>query len=172
MLLPLVSGFSPFPPVSVCGTGAHTLGSGFSRQRGILRFGTCFSLPLGLRSYVGGLPSRRPYVLGRTFLRPGRIFLLRPRLPVNAYRQYRNFNLLSIAYAFRPRLRSRLTPGGRTFPGETSGFRRRGFSPRSRYSFRHSHYRFVRMSFRSCFALAVRSPTKSLSQLPRLRYTV
>ena len=29
--------------------------------------------------------------------------------------QYRNFNLLSIDYAFRPRLRSRLTQSGRTF---------------------------------------------------------
>ena len=33
-------------------------------------------------------------------------------------RQYRNFYRLSIIYAFRPRLRSRLTPGGRTFPGK------------------------------------------------------
>ena len=31
-------------------------------------------------------------------------------------RQYRNFYRLSIIYAFRPRLRSRLTLGGRTFP--------------------------------------------------------
>ena len=30
--------------------------------------------------------------------------------------QYRNINLLSIGYAFRPRLRSRLTLGGRPFP--------------------------------------------------------
>ena len=34
----------------------------------------------------------------------------------NAYWRYRNINLLSITYAFRPRLRSRLTQGGRTFP--------------------------------------------------------
>ena len=33
-------------------------------------------------------------------------------------RQYRNFYRLSIIYAFRPRLRSRLTPSGRTFPGK------------------------------------------------------
>ncbi len=31
-------------------------------------------------------------------------------------RRYRNINLLSIDYAFRPRLRSRLTLGGRAFP--------------------------------------------------------
>jgi hypothetical protein len=34
----------------------------------------------------------------------------------NIMRQYRNIYLLSIDYAFRPRLRSRLTLGGRTFP--------------------------------------------------------
>ena len=31
-------------------------------------------------------------------------------------RGYRNINLFSIDYAFQPRLRSRLTQGGRTFP--------------------------------------------------------
>ena len=34
----------------------------------------------------------------------------------SGYWRYRNINLLSITYAFRPRLRSRLTQGGRTFP--------------------------------------------------------
>ena len=33
----------------------------------------------------------------------------------NDFRWYRNINLLSIAYAFRPRLRSRLTLSGRAF---------------------------------------------------------
>src|SRR5438552_804675 len=35
----------------------------------------------------------------------------------DAMRWYRNINLFSIAYAFRPRLRARLTPGGLTSPG-------------------------------------------------------
>ena len=35
---------------------------------------------------------------------------------LTAYRRYRNFHRLSIAYAFQPRLRSRLTLGGRAFP--------------------------------------------------------
>ena len=39
-LLPLVLGFSPHPPVSVCGTGAFTLPSSFSRQCRITKFGT------------------------------------------------------------------------------------------------------------------------------------
>ena len=34
----------------------------------------------------------------------------------NEHRQYRNINLLSIGYACQPRLRSRLTLGGRPFP--------------------------------------------------------
>ena len=38
---------------------------------------------------------------------PGRALWLRPHSSVNT--QYRNFNLLSIDYGFRPRLRSRLT---------------------------------------------------------------
>ena len=42
--------------------------------------------------------------------------ILRPS--ITPTRWYRNINLLSIDYAFRPRLRIRLTPGGRTFPGK------------------------------------------------------
>ena len=38
MLLPIVLGFSPHLPVSVCGTGNRSLLSGFSRQRGISNF--------------------------------------------------------------------------------------------------------------------------------------
>ena len=36
----------------------------------------------------------------------------------NSHRQLRNINRMSIAYASRPRLRVRLTPGGRTCPGK------------------------------------------------------
>src|SRR6476646_4084447 len=38
-----------------------------------------------------------------------------PPLLITAGRWYRNINLLSIVYAFRPRLRSRLTLSGRAF---------------------------------------------------------
>jgi hypothetical protein len=63
------------------------------------------------RIYLG-----RPLGLERTFLivrRP-----LSPRHPIahNAPGWYGNINPLSIAYAFRPRLRIRLTLGGFTFP--------------------------------------------------------
>ena len=36
---------------------------------------------------------------------------------------------MSIGYAVRPDLRTRLTQGGRALPLETLGFRRMGFSP-------------------------------------------
>ena len=48
-LLPLVLGFSPHPPVSVCGTGTHALNSSFSRQCGITLFGT-ITYPSRLRN--------------------------------------------------------------------------------------------------------------------------
>ena len=56
-------------------------------------------------------------------------------------RWYRNINLLSIAYAFRPRLRSRLTLSGRAFLRKPWAFGGGGFSPLFRYSYRHSHFK-------------------------------
>ena len=66
--------------------------------------------------------------------------------------QYRNFNLLSIDYGFRPRLRSRLTQEQISFTLETLDIRPGGFPPPSRYSFRHSLFLTLHSSFRYCFA--------------------
>ena len=55
--------------------------------------------------------------------------LLRPRLLQRLPWWCRNINLLSIAYASRPRLRYRLTRGRIILPQETLGLRRPGFSP-------------------------------------------
>ena len=66
-LLPLVLGFSPHPPVSVCGTGTITLDSGFSRQCEITGFGTYNSLPIApwkLRAY---LTTQISSMFGRAF---------------------------------------------------------------------------------------------------------
>ena len=49
----------------------------------------------------------------------------------------RNINLLSIAYAYPPRLRSRLTPGRKTWPGNPWVYGGRGFHPPYRYSCLH-----------------------------------
>jgi hypothetical protein len=58
----------------------------------------------------------------------------------------RNINLPSIGYAFRPRLRSRLTLGGFTFPRKPEAFGERDSHPFNRYSFRHYHWQSVHSS--------------------------
>ena len=54
------------------------------------------------------------YTLVPAFPFPARALLLRPHSSV--HKQYRNFNLLSIDYGSRPRLRPRLTQGRSAFP--------------------------------------------------------
>ena len=52
---------------------------------------------------------------------------------------WRNINRLPIGYALGPRLRSRLTLGGLTFPRKPCAFGGRASHPSCRYSFRHTH---------------------------------
>ena len=92
-LLPLALGFSPHLPVSVCGTGSSL--RLFSPQS-IADFPTCSSVPFARRDQ-----------------RPGSAISMCQLFRV---RRLRNFNRMCIDYAFRPRLSSRLTLGGRTFP--------------------------------------------------------
>ena len=112
MLLPSALGFSPHPPVSVYGTGTlqtiaafldawlthfPTLVRSASRLWIATRFFLCdssFACP--------GIPF------------PGCAFHTCPHSSVLT--QYRNLNLLSIGYVFRPRLRSRLTQGRSALP--------------------------------------------------------
>ena len=51
----------------------------------------------------------------------------------------RNINLLSIDYAFQPRLRFRLTLGGITFPRNPQVYGEKDFHLLYRYSYRHNH---------------------------------
>lgn len=65
---------------------------------------------------------------------------LMPASPaINLARGCRNINRLSIGYALGPRLRSRLTLGGLTFPRKPWAFGGRASHPSCRYSFRHTH---------------------------------
>ena len=115
IILSLTLGFSPHLPVSVCGTGTFTLTSGFSWQYEITCFGTIFPSPSQLLLKVDGFAYPQASLLGRA--QP----TARSRYPSasphrsNKYWWYWNLNQLSIAYALRPRLRSRLTLSGRTF---------------------------------------------------------
>ena len=110
-------GFSPRLPVSVCGTGTFYLARSFSWQCEIRNFGTLFpSLSQLSLMWKRDLPRFQPYCLDAHIQQCAYPILLRPSIAQTIKRWYRNINLLSIAYAFQPRLRSRLTLGGRAFP--------------------------------------------------------
>ena len=119
--------------MSVYGTDAlSSKFRSFSRQRSHSGFfETCVSNTLRLSdtcvSY--GLRPTRSIVGSPDFLRPS----------IAPTSWYRNINLSSIDYAFRPRLRFRLTPGGRTFPGKPWVFGDRNSHPVCRYSCLHGH---------------------------------
>ena len=60
-------------------------------------------------------------------------------------------NLLSIVYALRPRLRSRLTLGGRTFPRKPWVYGGQEFNLAYRYSCLHSHFLTLHIDFHRRF---------------------
>ena len=69
----------------------------------------------------------------------------------NVYGRCRNINLPSIHYAFRPRVRVRLTLGGFTFPRKPYAFGVQDFHLHYRYSYRHSHLHTLHRSLRYGF---------------------
>ena len=62
-----------------------------------------------------------------------------------------NINRISIDYAFQPRLRSRLTLGGLTWPRKPLAFGGWVSRPSYRYSCQHTHLSALHMSSRSYF---------------------
>ena len=112
MLLPSALGFSPHPPVSVYGTG---------NVQAIAAF---LDGPSTLFATLVRSASRYP--VARRICQPYRSFAYsRYSIPghasfpcphSSAVHQCRNINLLSIGYAFRPRLRSRLPQGRSALP--------------------------------------------------------
>ena len=60
-------------------------------------------------------------------------------------------NLLSIVYALRPRLRSRLTLGGRAFPRKPWVYGGQEFNLSYRYSCLHSHFLTLHLAFQRGF---------------------
>jgi hypothetical protein len=102
-----------------------------------------------------------PTCLNRDDLHPADLSLLRYPFVQTHHRQFRNFNLIPITYAFRPRLRGRLTLSGLAllrkpwvFGGEVSRLS-------SRYSYRHNLFHFVQRSLRTTFALQWNAPLPS-----------
>ena len=93
--------------------GRYKRNSGFSwllaHQHPYYNFGPHHSFPLH-----GGFSYHTGILLVPVFPFPALAFSLRPH-SADLYR-YRNFNLLSIDYVFRPRLRPRLTQGRSALP--------------------------------------------------------
>ena len=115
IVLSLTLGFSPHLPVSVCGTGTYSLISGFSWQCEIDSFGTIFPPRHTSCFSPSGFAYPIHSVLGHALPTACSVYPPASPLHSNDFRWYRNLNLLSIAYNFRSRLRSRLTLSGRTF---------------------------------------------------------
>ena len=106
------------PPTCVgfrYGQHSDTLYRSFSRKRGITEFVSASALLFTSRSreppfVAPGLLTAPPTGLNRTIHQSGSATLLRPSCR-NHPCWFRNINLIPIAYAFRPRLRDRLTLG-------------------------------------------------------------
>ena len=99
----------------------------------------------GLRICLQAVPS-----MARS--RPSDPPLSLPRSPsVNSIPERRNINPLSIEYAFRPLLRIRLTPGGRTCPGKPWDSGDQDSHLVFRYSCPHNHFHAVHRAFRHNF---------------------
>ena len=105
MLLPSALGFSPHPPVSVYGTGAIQTIAAFL-DAWLTLFPTLNSVRITSSDCLTDLPARLLPRLPRDSI-PASALPLRPHSSVIS--RYRNFNLLSIGYVFRPGLRPRLT---------------------------------------------------------------
>src|SRR6202521_2814705 len=70
-------------------------------------------------------------------------------------------NQLSIIYALRPRLRSRLTLGGRTFPRKPWVYGEAEFNRLYRYSCLHSHFQALQFKSPSTFNVLGTLPYRS-----------
>ena len=96
-----------------------------------------------------------------------------PTSRLNPTCRCRNVRLLSIGYAFRPLLRCRLTPGGRTCPGKPWDSGDRNFHPVFRYSCPHNRWWEVHRRLRArLLPVPPRSPTTGLAAGPRIRRDV
>ena len=110
-------GFSPRLRVSVCGTVAPC-------TRIEVFLGSVIRASLRAKSSphrTSGLTTTRiclgdpPTCLDRHYHPPADLSLLRHPIAQTRMKRFRNFNRIPIAYAFRPRLRGRLTLSGLSF---------------------------------------------------------
>ena len=116
-VISLILGFSPRLPVSVCGTGTISLLSSFSRQCGFVSFHTCFLSPsrLSLVKQRTSL-SLKPNRLDGLYHQPALTILLCHCIVIQLIAVQEYQPVVHRLRLYRPRLRSRLTLGGRAFP--------------------------------------------------------
>ena len=91
------------------GTGTRHLPRRFSRRHGFRDFAPCGARHPVSDLVAGGFPYRPSYAVTPESNNRDLLSYPVPPLVIAVATWYRNINLLSIAYAFRPRLRSRLT---------------------------------------------------------------
>ena len=126
--------------MSVCGTGVHIVQQ---------RFFLAVALPALASNWPGpcGTPTSSRVTDSTTASRA-----------FNLYVRCGNINPLSIVYAFRPWLRSRLTLGGITFPRKPQTYGEQDFHLLYRYSCRHTHLLPLQPFFRSTFTADSNAP--------------
>ena len=116
----------------------------FSWKLRINEFATPRRLPLALSSLRASVCVCRLLPAPTTGLNrvpfPGSPTFLRPCLLQRHALRCRNINLLAIDYAFRPRLRTRLTLGGRAWPRKPEVFGEEDSHLLYRYSCLHLHF--------------------------------
>jgi hypothetical protein len=112
-----------------------------------------------------------PTCLNRDNLYPADLSLLRNPIVQTHRRRFRNFNLIPITYAFRPRLRGRLTLRGLALLRKPWVFGGKVSRLSYRYSYRHTHFCFVQRSLRTTFTLQQNAPLPDVSEdtNPQLR---
>ena len=148
-------GYSPRPPVSVCGTVTTEVNSAgaFLGSMGSLSSWALSALLITSRRYdppfvARGLLASPPTGLNRAIHQPGSATLLRPSCGNHPW-WCRNINLLPITYAFRPRLRDRLTLGRLTLPRNPWAYGERVSHSFYRYSSLHKLFQALQRSLPS-----------------------
>ena len=127
---------------------------GFSRKHGISH---SLLAEAWSRHHLSALTTWRiclpgpPTGLNRDVQHPDDLSFSVPPSLITYHRWCRNINLLSITYAFRPRLRDRLTLGRLTLPRNPWAYGERVFHPFYRYSSLHYLFQALHQSFRSDF---------------------
>ncbi len=154
MVLSSALGYSPHPPVSVYGT----VGPCISRGDFLGSMATATSAQKRPRRHLSALrpadfPADQPTGLNRDYWPPARLAFSTPPRHRTRRDRYGNVDPSSIDYAFRPRLRIRLTLGGMPLPRKPWVYGDADSHCVSRYSCPHTHSDIVQQSSRSAFSL-------------------